>query len=273
MPPEATTNCQWTICRHGGRHEFLVGQAAGACFDQRLIPSRDHELVPDLLGEVLQPEKRDEERKQRNAPGNDELALPVGRAEVVDRVHRHQRGNEASRHRADGPKAHGRGATQLGAVVAHQCRGGHEDGPLDDPDQAVEHEEGPLAVGQGDAHGGEQSDDQQSVDDDVRPANTIRPAGRQRGERSEEIGRHDDVDEEGKAHVVAGQDVRRHTELREVRVVEDDGVEDGQAQIGGATPTLGVDVDGVRKEEAAHWTPYRVVDRAVVRWSVRWLRR
>ena len=51
------------------------------------------------------------------------------------------RGDEASRHRSDRPEAHGRGPAQLGAEVAHQGRGGHQDGPLDDAEGRDDDEE------------------------------------------------------------------------------------------------------------------------------------
>ena len=91
--------------------------------------------------------------------GDDELALPVGLAEVIQRVHRHQRGDEAAGHRADGPEPHGGGTPELGAEVTDERRRGHEDGALDDPEQADDHEIRPLAAGQRNADGGDEPDE------------------------------------------------------------------------------------------------------------------
>ena len=84
---------------------------------------------------------------------------------------------------------------------------------------------------QRDADGGEEPDDQQAVDDHVGAAQAVGLAGRQRGERAQQVGDHDDADVEGEAHVEAGQDVRRDPGLRVVHVVEDDGGQHGQRQV------------------------------------------
>ena len=51
-------------------------------------------------------------------------------------------------------------------------------------------------------------------------------------------------------HVVRAQDVRRHAGLRVVRVVEDDGGQDGQRQVPGPPAAQRVLVDLVVEEEA-----------------------
>ena len=73
-------------------------------------------------------------------------------------------------------------STELGAEVANQGRGGHQDRSLDNADQARDDGIRPLAGGQWNTDGGEQPDDQQSVNHHVGAAQPIRPAGRQRGE-------------------------------------------------------------------------------------------
>ena len=171
----------------GCLQQVVIGQAARPRLDQRLVTGGHHELVPDLRREILQEEERDHEDDDGGDTRNDELALPVGLAEVIQRVQRHQRRDEAARHRAHRPEPHGRGAAELGAEVPHQCRSGHEDGAFDDTDQARDHEVGPLTVGERDADGSQQPDDEEAVDDDVGPPHPVRLTGRQRGEGAEEL--------------------------------------------------------------------------------------
>ena len=241
----------------GCLQQLVIGQAARPRLDQRLVTGGHHELVPDLRREVLQEEERDHEDDDGGDTRNDELALPVGLAEVIQRVQRHQRRDEAARHRAHRPESHGRGAAELGAEVPHQCRSGHEDAAFDDTDQARDHEVGPLAVGQRDADGSQQPDDEEAVDDDVGPPHPVRLAGRQRGEGAEEIGDHDDGDVEGEIHVVPGQDVGRHPRLRVVHVVQNDGGQDGQRQIAAPSRAARVLLNGVVEEESSGRSPYR----------------
>ncbi len=58
----------------------------------------------------------------------------MGLAEVIQRVHRDQRGDEAARDGPDGPKTHGRRPPELRAEVADERRSGHEYGPFDHPE-------------------------------------------------------------------------------------------------------------------------------------------
>ena len=249
----------------GRLQQLVLGQAACPRLDQRLVAGGHHELVPELRREILQEEERDDEDDEGGDARNDELALPVGLAEVIQRVQGHERGDETPRHRANRPKPHGRGPAELRAEVPHQCRRGHEDGAFDNTDQAGDDEVGPLIVGQRDADGGEQPDDEQPVDDNVGTPHSVRLAGRQRGECAEEVGDHDDGDVEGETHVESGQDVGRHPGLRVVHVVEDERGQHREGQVAGATRPARVLRNGVIEEEPADRSPDRRLHRQTAR--------
>ena len=239
-----------------GRLEQLVfGQTTCARLNERLVARRHHQLVPQLGGEIPQGKEGDHKDHDGGEAGDDELALPVGLTEVIQRVQGDERRDQASRHRPHRPKPHGGGATELGAEVAHQRRRGDQDGAFDDTDKAGEDQVGPLVVRQGNADRGEQPDDEQPIDDHVGPTETIGLAGRQGGKRAEKVGDHDDRDVEREVHVEAGQNVGRHSGLCVVRVVEDDGGENGQREVPGAPRSLRILIDRMVEEELAHRAP------------------
>ena len=151
---------------------------------------------------------------QRGCRGSESMVL-VATMEVISRAG----------HRSDGPEAHGRRPAQLRAEVAHQGRRGHQDGPLDQAEGADAMANSHCGGAQWDGHGHQQADDQQPVDDHVGPPELVGLAGRQRGERADEVGDHHDAHIEGERHVVVLQDVGGHPGLGEVGVVEDDGGE------------------------------------------------
>ncbi len=202
---------------------------AGPRLDQGPLLHRDHQLVPELRGQVLQEEEGDHKYPHADDPREDELVLP--RVQVVDGAGGDQAGHQAPHCRPQGPEPHGRAPSHLGGEVPDESRRHHQDDPLEEPDERVGDRELQAGMGIGDGKELDQPDDQHPEDGQVRPPDLVRDPTDERAERPDGVRHHQQPEEVGERHVEVRQEQRRRSADHVVEVVEDDRGHDHDAQV------------------------------------------
>ena len=238
----------------GGGHQLLLGQAPGPRLHQGPVLLGHHQLVAKAGRQVLQEEQGEHEHHQRPSRPRSRTGSSSRRcrrwsrkwlrvwAATIEVIRLPATGPTVQKPMAEARPSWGLKSRTSAGVATRMA-------PSTTPRRQMTTRNCHSVEQRGHAEGHQEADDQQAVDDDVGPAEFVGLAGRQRGEGAEQVGDDHDPHVERERHVVRDQDLGGDPGLREVRVVEDDGGQHGQGQVGGPLAVGRVLVDLVDEEE------------------------
>src|ERR1700677_1514084 len=217
----------------------------GPGLDQRAVPRRHHQLVPQLRGELLQPDQGDREDDDPDSAADAVFGRPEPRV-ADDRRNggtADDRHDQAAQDRAAGPEAHRGGPSHLRGEVADQRGSGDQADALDHADREALDAEDPLTGGSRQDERGEDGGDEQPADDEVGAAHPVAEPGEQRAERSDQVPECEDHHVEREAHLQVAQQ-QRGDRAADIRfVVQRDGGQHRNRQIADAGPVAGIPVE------------------------------